>query len=137
MVHQHGHCCWLLAHLPHWHISGTLRVLSDNHHHSLTRLIHQHGHCRLLAVDAAGRWHSATLPGRGWLVPSSASRWVVGDGRTLLRALLLLGVTFGWSVAGSQGQDGLVHSGNRSANDVGQLAFGLCIGPGLPCVALV
>jgi hypothetical protein len=53
------------------------------------------------------------------MVSSRASRWVVGDGRTLLRALLLLGVTFGQSVAGSQGQDGLMHSSNRSANDVG------------------
>ncbi len=52
-------------------------------------------------------------------MPSRASRWVVGIGQTLLRALLLLGVMIGWSATGSQGQDGLVHSGDRSAHDVG------------------
>jgi hypothetical protein len=37
----------------------------------------------------------------------------------LLRELLLLGAMIGWSAAVSQGHDGLVHSGNRSAHDVG------------------
>jgi hypothetical protein len=37
----------------------------------------------------------------------------------LLGALLLLGATIGWSAVASRGQDGLVHSGNRSAHDVG------------------
>jgi hypothetical protein len=80
----------------------------------------QHGHVGcLLAVGAAGQWHSIILHRRGWLLPSRASRWVVGDGRTLLRALLLLGAMIGWSTAGSQGQDGLVHSSNHSAHDIG------------------
>ena len=138
VVHHHGRCCWQSTHLHHWQVSaGAWRVLSNIHHHSLARLINQHGHGHLLAVGAAGWWHSTKLRGRGWLLPNCASRWVIGNGQTLLRALLLLGVMIGWSAAASQGQDGLVHSGNRSANDVGQLAFGLCIGPGLPCVALV
>jgi hypothetical protein len=140
VVHQHGcrHRHWLLAHLHHWHIFGTLRVLSDIHHHSLSRLIHRHGHGRLLAVGAAGRWHSAILRRRGWLLPSHASRWVVGNGQTLLSALLLLGAMIGWSGAASLGQDGLVHSGNRSAHMMlVRLALGLCVGPGLPHDALV
>jgi hypothetical protein len=37
----------------------------------------------------------------------------------LLRELLLLGAMIGWSVGVSQGQDGLVHSSNQSAHDVG------------------
>ncbi len=54
------------------------------------------------------------------MLPGRASRWVVGNGRTLLWELLLLGAMIGWSgVAASQGQDGLVHSGNQSAHDVG------------------
>jgi hypothetical protein len=85
---------------------------SDIHHHSLTWLIHWHGHGSLLAVGAVGQWHSAILCGRGWLLSSRASRRVVGIGQTLLRALLLLRVTIGWSVAKSQVQDGLVHSSN-------------------------
>ncbi len=119
VVHQRGCCHRLLAHLLHQHIFGALRVLSNINHHSLARLIHWHGHGRLLAIGASGRWHSAILRGRGWLLSSRASRWVVGDGWTLLGALLLLGVTIGWSATASQGQDGLVHSGNRSTHDVG------------------
>jgi hypothetical protein len=119
MVHQHGRRCRLLAHLHHWHISDALRVLSNIHHHSLSRLIHQHGHGCLLAVDAAGQWHFTLLHGRGWLLPSRASRWVVDNGRTLLRALLLVVATIGWSAAGSQGQVGLAHSGDQYAHDVG------------------
>ncbi len=40
-------------------------------------------------------------------------------------ALLLLGVMIGWSAAGSQGQDGLVHSVNQSAHDVGAACIGV------------
>ncbi len=119
MVHQHGYRCRLLAYLHHWHISCALRVLSNIHHHSLAGLINQHDHGCLLAVGAIGRWHSTILHGRGWLLPSCASRWVVGNEQTLLRALLLLGAMIGWSASASQEQDGLVHSGNQSAHDVG------------------
>jgi hypothetical protein len=119
VVHQHGCHFWLLAHLHHQHISGALRVLSDIHHHCLAMLINWHGHGCLLAVGATGLWHSAILCRRGWLLPGCASRWVVGNERTLLRVLLLLGATIGWSVAASRGQDGLVHSRDQSAHDVG------------------
>jgi hypothetical protein len=119
VVHQHGRHHQRLVHLHHQHIFGALRVLSDIHHHSLSRLIHWHGHGHLLVVGAADWWRSTILHGRGWLLPSHASRWVVGNWRALLRALLLLGATIGWSVAGSRGQDGLMHSGNRSTYDVG------------------
>ncbi len=61
----------------------------------------------------------------GWLLPICASRRVVGIGWTLLRALLLLGATIGWSAAGSQGQDGFVHSSNQSAHDVGAACVGV------------
>jgi hypothetical protein len=50
---------------------------------------------------------------------SATSAVVVGDGQMLLRALLLLGATIGWSASASQGQDGLVHYGNQFAHDVG------------------
>jgi hypothetical protein len=41
----------------------------------------------------------------------------------MLQVLLLLGVTMiGQSVAASQGQDGLVNSGNQSTHDVGAFA---------------
>ncbi len=53
------------------------------------------------------------------MLPGRASRWVVGNGWTLLQVLLLLVVMIGWSAATSQGQDGLVHSGNQSPHDVG------------------
>ncbi len=95
MVHQHGCRHWLLAHLHHWHISGTLRVLSNIYHHSVAGLIHRHGHGHLLVVGAVGLWHSVILCRRGWLLPSHASRRVVGIGRTLLSALLLLGGMIG------------------------------------------
>jgi hypothetical protein len=104
VVHQHGCHHQLLAHLHHWHIYGTQQVLSNIHHHSLARLIHRHGHGQLLVVGAC-LWHYAILCGRGWLLPSRASRRVVGIGQTLLRVLLLLGAMIGWSVARSQGQD--------------------------------
>jgi hypothetical protein len=119
VVHQHGCRCQLWAHLHHWHISGVLWVLSNIHHYSLAGLLNRHGHGCLLAVGTARLWHSAKLRRRGWLLPGCASRWVIGNGRTLLRALPLLGATTGWSAAASQRQDGREHSGNQSAHDVG------------------
>ena len=89
-----------MAHLHYWHISGALRVLSDIYHHSLARLIHRHGHGHLLAVGAVVLWHFAIQCGRGKLLLSHASRRVVGIGQTLLRVLLMLRVTIGWSAAG-------------------------------------
>jgi hypothetical protein len=46
----------------------------------------------------------------------------------LLRGLLLLGATIGWSAARSQGQDGLMHSGNGSAHAVGAGPVGVVHG---------
>jgi hypothetical protein len=63
------------------------------------------GRCRWLVAFHHSVWE-------GLVVAKPASRRVVGIGRTLLRVLVLLGAIIGWSAAGSQEQDGLVHSSN-------------------------
>jgi hypothetical protein len=118
-VHHHGRGHRLLAHLHNWHVSGAWRVLADKIHHSLAGQINRPSHGCPLAVGAAGQWHSTKLHGRGWLLPGCAFSWVVGNGWTLLRELLLLGAMIGRNAAASQGQGGLVHSGSQSAHDVG------------------
>ncbi len=104
---HHGHHLlgWLLHHL---HVRSIWWVLlSDMIHHALAGLLRQHGHGRAHTVRATARLHRA-LDG------------VVCHWWALLWALLLLGATGGrWSTAASQGKDGLVHSGDQSAHDVG------------------
>ena len=126
---HHGHrlLCWLLQHhrllcwlLHHLHVRRVL--LADEIHHGELR---GHGHG---CTYTAGLRH--------------ALHRVVRHLWELLWALLLLGATGGGrSTTARRGKDGLVHSGNRSAHDVGPRRVWVVCGSSIParqaCVGVV
>ncbi len=116
--HGHHRLCWLLHHhrllcrlLHHLHVRRVL--LADKIHHGELRW-HGHG-----CTYTAGLRHALYR--------------VVQHLWELLWVLLLLGATGGRrSTAARRGKDGLVHSGDRSAHDIGPCRVRVVCGSSIP-----